>query len=216
MGVGRGTGGVRSGLASKVVAGAAAGVMVVAMGACSTSSKTGGVAGNVTIAQALADYSTGNVTLAKAEFTQITKTDPGEKYAWYNLGVIAQGAGDNGTAADDYQQALKIDPNLESALYNYGVLMYQQKKFDDAINYLGKATTANPKDANALWDLGLALAQKGDPADNARAKKVLNEALKLDPSLIKTLGPPKGAAGGSGATVTSTTAGPKGASTSAP
>ena len=85
------------------------------------------------------------------------------------------------------------------------MLHFQNAEIPDAITYLGRAANANPKDANALWNYGLALAETHIASDNVKSKNALNAALKIDPTLIKTLGtpaktsaPPK-IAGGSGA-----------------
>jgi len=217
MGVGQGTGDGKKGFLSN--AGRRAGfvvlavVLAVALAACSTSSS--GVDPNVSLSKALADYFAGNVSLAKSEFQAIVKADPTNKYAWYDLGVIAQGNGDTSGAATDYLKSIGIDPTFESPLYNLGVLRYQENNIDDAITYLTRAVAANAQDANAHWNLGLALARKDTKPDNTLATKQLNEALKLDPALIKTLGvpskssrpaPTRGGTGpnGSGGTATTT------------
>jgi Tfp pilus assembly protein PilF len=204
MGVGKGTGvvkagEVKSGFGKKLASGVTISVLTLSFAACSTS-KGPSVAANVTLQKAIDDYTAGNVTLAKSEFQQVVKTNPSDKYAWYNLGVIAQYAGSASEASTDYQQSLAIDPHFESPLFNYGLLKLTQNDLDSAIGYLGRAVVETPKDANAHWQLGLALAKRGKgKADNDRSTKELNTALKLDPSLIKSLGAPK-----STATTTST------------
>jgi tetratricopeptide (TPR) repeat protein len=178
------TGVEKKGFAAKALRGIGCGLLIAAMAACSTSSKS---AAPVSVNQALQDYLNGNVSLAKSEFQAIVKADPTNKYGWYNLGVIAQNAGQTSSAAKDYLLAIKADPTFESPLYNLGVLRFQSNQIPDAINYLAKATVANPKDANAHWNLGLALIRPATKADNARATKELNLALKLNPALVKTL-----------------------------
>ena len=141
------------------------------------------------------------------------KTDPNDKYGWYNLGVIAQGAGKTSTAANDYLQAHQ-DPTRPSSrrCTTSACCSFQSNDITDAITYLGRATVANPKDANAHWNLGLALGRHAhDRPTTSEPRSELNNALKLNPTLIKTLGtPPKTsapatkaggqcAAGGSGA-----------------
>ena len=174
------------GVVSKAVRGIGLGVLVAALAACSTGN--GGTAsGTATLQQALNDYTAGNVTLAKSEFQTVVKNDPNDKYGWYNLGVIAQGAGNNSDAGKDYLKSLAIDPAFESALYNYGVLQFQADQIPSAISYLRRAVAANPGDANAHWNFGLALARTGKPADNKEATTELNKALKINPALIKSL-----------------------------
>ena len=88
MGVGTGTG-----VMKKVARGAAIGVLVVAMGACGSSSK--GSSGPATISSALALYYAGETSKATTQFHDIVKADPTNKFGWYNLGVIAQYAGNS-------------------------------------------------------------------------------------------------------------------------
>ena len=197
MGEGTGVAGegrVKNGL-KKVASGVAIGAMALSFAACSSSSGAKAI-GTVTLQKALDDYRAGNVTLAKSEFQQLVKEDPNNKFGWYNLGVLAQYAGNTNDAATNYQKSIAIDPNFESALYNYGVLRMGSNDMDTAITYLGRAVAQNSKDANAHWNLGLALAKRGNTSkdDNTRSKNELNAGLKLDPSLIKTLGSPSGSA----------------------
>ncbi len=221
MGVGHRTGENKKRFRSNAVHGVGIGVLAVVLAmmlaACSSSGPS--VDSGVTLQKALADYDAGNVSLAKAEFQELTKTDPTDYYPWYDLGVIAQGAGQTSSAVTDYGKALAIDPTFESALYNLGVVRFQQGNFPGAVNELTKAVASNPKDANAHWNLGLALVRLDTKVDNKLATEQLNAALKIDPALLKTLGVPTrttktpapaaggtGPKGGSGSTATTTTA----------
>ena len=186
MGASTGTGGAKKALVKTLACGLAMGMSVAALAACSTSNGSK-VPANVTLQKALDDYRAGNTTLAKAEFEQVVKTDPTNKYGWYNLGVLAQDAGDKSTAATDYQKSLKLDSKFESALYNYGVLQYSLNKLDDAVSLLTRAVAQNGKDANAHWNLGLSLAARAHKGDDKESTKELNAGLKLDPTLTKTL-----------------------------
>jgi Tfp pilus assembly protein PilF len=142
------------------------------------------------VADALAKYEAGHVALAKTELQDIVKKDPTNKYGWYNLGVIAQGARDNRSAGTDYLRAIAIDPRYEPALYNYGVLRSKANDLSEAIPYLRRAAAAKPNDANAHWNLGLALVRLKTPAGDKQAKAELNIALGLNPKLINTLETP--------------------------
>lgn len=139
------------------------------------------------ISKALKDYAKGNTARAKGEFEQAVKEDPEQKYAWFDLGVIAQAAKNDNEAGDDYKNAVALDPNFESALYNYGLMRSQANDLPTAIAYLSRAVAVDPNDANAHWNLGLALSKANTPADNARATIEINKALKLNPKLGKTI-----------------------------
>jgi Tfp pilus assembly protein PilF len=127
------------------------------------------------------------VSCAKRQFEQVLQKDPQEKYAWYNLAVIAQGDKDATTAARDYEQAIAIDPKFESALYNLGLLRFHANDIQEAISDLGRAVAANPRDACAHWALGFALNRAIGRAGGLRATNEMRAALKLDPALIKSI-----------------------------
>ena len=50
------------------------------------------------------------------------KLDPTNKYAFYNLGYIAQTQGDKGGAETQYNKTLAIDAKYDPALYNLAIL----------------------------------------------------------------------------------------------
>jgi len=128
------------------------------------------------------------LTAARARYRQVVKKDPGNKYGWYNLGVIAQYEGHRAPATADYLKALDLDPRFEPVLYNLGVLRYRACDWTGAISYLERAVAVNDKDANAHWQLGLALAH-GHGGDHHRSTRQLNEAIRLNPNLGNQLGP---------------------------
>jgi Flp pilus assembly protein TadD len=170
-------------------------VLAALAGACSSSSHP--AAPNLTQpCPALGGHQ--DLAAAKRQCGGLVKEDPRNKLGWYNLGVIAEATHDTNTASTDYAKAIEIDPRFEPALYNYGLLRYNAGDSHAAISYLRRAVAQNPKDANALWHLGLALQEPRTKATDLEATHFLNAALKLDPSLIKTLKPQSGS-GGSGA-----------------
>jgi Tfp pilus assembly protein PilF len=198
----------------RTVAGAIAITLVIGtMSACGSdnngASGANGDTGSAAtlLSKALSDYFSGNIQVAKSEFQQVVDTDPSNKYGWYNLGVIAQYAGDKKEAADDYNKALALDDKFEPVLYNLGVLRYGASDWDGAISYLKRATAVNDKDANAWWNLGLALAHKHTNPTDRESTVALNKAVKLNPNLL----PNRGTTGASGASGSSGASGPSGA-----
>jgi Tfp pilus assembly protein PilF len=199
----------------RTIAGAIAITLLIGTAAACGSDNSSGSSGSTgsaatLLSKALSDYFSGQINVAKGEFQQVVQMDPKNKYGWYNLGVIAQYAGDKKQAADDYNKALELDPQFEPVLYNLGVLRYGASDWQGAVDYLRRATAVNAKDASAWWNLGLALAHwHKDTATDQEAKDALNKALKLNPNLV----PPRatGASGSSGATGSSGTSGASGA-----
>ncbi|MFB7595986.1 tetratricopeptide repeat protein [Streptomyces sp. NPDC056160] len=60
---------------------------------------------------------------AATTYQRVLKLDPHNKFAWYNLGVIAQQDGKKTDARTNYDRALKIDPSFTPALLNEGILL---------------------------------------------------------------------------------------------
>jgi cytochrome c-type biogenesis protein CcmH/NrfG len=165
-------------------------VLVLCVGACSTRSSTAGCSGLKCLGP-ISPPGTLSLVQQKSHFQQIVKSDPTNRYGWYNLGVIAQGAQDTNAARADFERAIAVAPNFEAPLYRLGLLRFQANDIPGAITDLGRAVTANPRDACAHWVLGLALNRVDHPADDHRAANEMRAALKLDPALLKSIRTPK-------------------------
>ncbi|MEU4351122.1 tetratricopeptide repeat protein [Streptomyces sp. NPDC023838] len=116
---------------------------------------------------------------AKRSFRQVLHLNPANKFAWYNLGVIAQHDNRTADARAAYDKALKIDPNFESALYNKAILI-ESSDIDQAIVLLRRIVGANPKAATAYLHLGQALGKAGRDGE---AEDAFGLAVRADPSL---------------------------------
>jgi tetratricopeptide (TPR) repeat protein len=122
---------------------------------------------------------------AKASFEQVLQADPGNKFAWFNLGFLAQSRGDNGQAASDYDKALASDPSYTPALYNKAILAEADHP-ETAIELYQKILDINARAATALVRLGALLDKKGDK-DGARS--AFTRAAQLDPTLAESVPP---------------------------
>ena len=100
--------------------------------------------------------------------TRSSKLDPANKFAHYNLGLIAQTAGDDAKAESDYRLAIAVDPNYAPALYNLAILRDKAGAKDEAIDLYTRATKADPKFATAFLNLGLLLFETGKTAEAER------------------------------------------------
>ncbi|MFC5801019.1 tetratricopeptide repeat protein [Streptomyces formicae] len=118
-------------------------------------------------------------TGAAGTFREVVELDPGNKLAWYNLGVIAQRDGRKTDARVAYEKALKTDPKFAPALFNEAVL-FEPSEPDRAIKLLKRAVAANPKASTAYLHLGQVLAKK-DRDDEAR--DAFRRAVAVDPAL---------------------------------
>lgn len=116
---------------------------------------------------------------ATKTFEQVLALDPGNKLAWYNLGVIAQHDDNTDAARTAYDNSLKTDPAFESALYNKAILLGSSDT-DQAIAILQRIVAANPKAATAYLQLGQDQLKKGQDSE---AKDAFGRAVRTDPSL---------------------------------
>ncbi|MFI5681879.1 tetratricopeptide repeat protein [Streptomyces cellulosae] len=116
---------------------------------------------------------------ATRSFRKVLGLEPANKFAWYNLGVIAQRDNRTADARAAYDHALKIDPGFESALYNKAILLGPTDT-DQAIVILRDIVDADPKAATAYLHLGQALARKGR---HGEAEDAFGHAVHADSSL---------------------------------
>jgi len=126
------------------------------------------------------------LTCDQTRFQAIAKDDPTNKYAPYDLGVIAQGRGNRAEAQTDFLRAIAIDPKFEAPLYQEGFLRFHANDIQGAISYLRRAVRSNPQDANAHWVFGIALSRESRAKSvQAEASAQLHDALTFDPALVK-------------------------------
>ena len=166
---------------------AAAGVclsLMLVLGACSKSSKTGappGCTGKPTamLEKGLALQLAGNTSDAQRCYQAVIAVDPQNNVAFYDLGLIYDNAGQTSQAETDYRQAISIAPTYDPALYNLGRLVAKGNP-TEAVGLYQRAIASNPKDAKAHFNLGLLYrAQKKTAQGNAEVQT----AVDLDPTL---------------------------------
>jgi Tfp pilus assembly protein PilF len=130
--------------------------------------------------KALSEMNSGDLSKAKIDLVQVSKLSPQNKYAYYNLGYIAQTQGSKAEAEAQYKLALAIDAKYDPALYNLAILRVGSHDANGAIVLYRQAIASNPKDASAHFNLGLLLRQTGHtPEGNTEVQA----AVKLTPSL---------------------------------
>ncbi|MBO1416398.1 tetratricopeptide repeat protein [Streptomyces sp. FH025] len=120
-----------------------------------------------------------NYDVAESIFRQVLELDPGNKLAWYNLGVIAQQNNRSAEALTAYDGALKADPAYQPALFNKAILL-GPGDIDQAVSILRRIVAADPKAATAHLNLGYDLAKQGRRGE---AEESFRTAVRTDPSL---------------------------------
>lgn len=128
----------------------------------------------------------GDLTSAEVTFNNALVLDPGNKFALFNLGVIAQGKGDAAAATGFYDQALASDPAYTPALYNKAILL-EASDLPGAVDLYEKILTIDKKASTTYLRLSFAYDKLGEPG---RAQAAREKAVQLDPSLASVTGAP--------------------------
>lgn len=161
-----------------VLAGAIATVVGACGGASSGGAKNAGP--GATLAAALQLQQQGKLNEAKQLYLQVIKAQPKNYYAQYDLGVIAQTAGDNGGALSYYGAALTANPKYVPALYNEATI-YATSDPTLAISTYRQVIALQPVAPTAELNLGLLEVKHGAPHKGVNDLAV---AITQDPSLL--------------------------------
>jgi tetratricopeptide (TPR) repeat protein len=181
-----GPGGRRLLSSRRVVAGAAALAVALLVPACGSSSSSTSDA----LQRGLEAQAAGRLADADADYLSVIRTQPDNKVAWYDLGVIAQQRQEAGQAQHDYLEALHIDDRYVPALYNLALIEAVESP-PTAVKLYEQVTGLEPSDAPAHANLGTLLVAQGR---TAAGRAQLTRAYSLDPALAqRTLpAPPTG------------------------
>jgi tetratricopeptide (TPR) repeat protein len=159
----------------------ALGLTMTAAGCSDDSSPgTGKQSAAEVLAAGLAAHEAGRIDEAQRLYEQLLQDDPTNRFALYNLGVIAQGRGDHDAAVERYDAALAVDPKFVSALYNRGVAYESLGRNENAEADFGAVLGLDPKHARAMYHLGSLLIARGDAE---RGIAMVAEATQLEPAL---------------------------------
>ena len=187
---------VLAGIAVVVVAFA----LAISSGAGSTqdTNDEGPTGSGATLQDALQAHADGDLDRAEALYRQVLADAPDDRFAHYNLGLIAQTRGELVEAAAEYEAALESDPDFAQALFNLAIVRTGACEEHQAIQLYKHLIDVDPENAAAHLNLGFLLTERGRAA---RGQHELEEAVRLDPSLAERIEaePPAGATGATGA-----------------
>lgn len=142
-------------------------------------------AADALVQEGLGQLAAGDTAAAQATFDQVLDMDGDNKYAHYNLGVIAQQAGDDDTALERYDSALATDDAFAPALYNKAILT-ERDDLEAAVELYQRTVASEPDMAAAHMRLGFALVELGRDEEGAEA---LGAGVALDPSMADVEAP---------------------------
>ncbi|MBU3702569.1 MAG: tetratricopeptide repeat protein, partial [Acidimicrobiia bacterium] len=108
----------------------------------------------------------GKLEEAKKAYNAVLLTDPKNKFALYNLGLVAQIQGDNNGAVSYYDRALATDPKMDTAIYNRALALRDLGRLDEAVVAL-RALLQQGESVGVLQNLGNILIAQGKATEGA-------------------------------------------------
>ncbi len=139
--------------------------------------------GDALLSLGIQQATAGQAAAARATFQQLLALDPQNKYAWFNLGYLAQQANTPTEAVTDYDKALATDPNYTPAMYNKAIVL-ESSDVAGAIALYRKILVINPKASTTHVRLGLLLDKTGDKTG---AQTEFTAAVALDSKLLSSV-----------------------------
>ncbi len=178
---------------------AAIALLSLATTGCGGSGKSSAQQASDILNQGLQAHVDGRIDEAAADYREVLKKDPNNKFAYYNLGVIDQAASRDASAENNYRLALNLDSEYGPALYNLAILRAKAGSTQEAMDLYRHAIVVDDTDASAHYNLGLLLRSAGQVA---AGDLEVSKARGLD----ATLPPPPALATEAGATAVATAA----------
>ena len=133
------------------------------------------------LSRALQAHTAGKLDEATTAYFETLAKDPKNKFAFYNLGVIAQTQNRPVAADSFYRLAIDQDAQMGSALFNLAILRAQAGANQEAADLYRRVIAIDPNYAAAHFNLGLILRALGQ---NAEAQQELATAQRLDAKLV--------------------------------
>jgi len=168
----------RSALLRAIGAGPAV-LLTLTVAACGSSGSSSDNAAT-TLQKGIDETNAGNFDAAKQDFQKVLDQDPQNKYAYYNLGYIAQTEGDRTEAEKQYRLSIASDPAYGPALYNLAIEVSADGDKQGAIDLYRRAIAANALDSDAHFNLGLLLRETGKKVEG---NSEVQTAVRLNPNL---------------------------------
>ncbi len=125
----------------------------------------------------------GNFDAAKATFEKLLDAEADNKFAWFNLGYIAQSRNQADEAISNYDKALEADANYKPALYNKAIAL-ESKAPTTSMDIYRKVVSIDNKSSTAYLRLGILLSKSGDDAE---ARDAFDAAIRLDKELASAV-----------------------------
>lgn len=131
-------------------------------------------------------HNAGNFDEAQRAYFETLFHDPKNKFAYFNLGQIAQTQKQPQIAEGYYRSALGIDAKFGPALFNLAIIRSDAGAKAEAIDLYRRDIQADANNAAAYFNLGLLLREQGAFAE---ASQMFLRAQQLDAKLVPPASP---------------------------
>ncbi|MEU8017400.1 tetratricopeptide repeat protein [Micromonospora parva] len=125
----------------------------------------------------------GQADQAKETFQKVLALQADNKFAWFNLGYLAQSRGLASEAVANYDKVLEIDGSYRPAMFNKAILLEGEKP-DEALALYRKIVDADKAASTAYLRLGLMLDKRNDQKG---AKAAFTSAVTVDGKLASAV-----------------------------
>ncbi|MFG1677597.1 tetratricopeptide repeat protein [Micromonospora sp. NPDC049282] len=125
----------------------------------------------------------GDLDAAKATFEKVLTSDANNKFAWFNLGFIAQSRNQPDEAISNYDKALAADAKYKPALFNKAIAL-EGKAPTTSMDIYRSIVSIDNKASTAYLRLGILLSRSGDDAE---ARDAFKAAVRLDKGLTSAV-----------------------------
>ena len=131
-------------------------------------------------------HNAGNFDEASQAYFEALFHDSKNKFAYFNLGQIAQTQKKPEVAEGYYRSALEIDKSLGPALFNLAIIRNDAGAKTEAIDLYRRDIQTDPNNAAAYYNLALLLRDIGSAAE---ANQMFQRAQQLDSKLVPPASP---------------------------
>jgi tetratricopeptide (TPR) repeat protein len=138
------------------------------------------------LARGLKAHNAGNYDEATTAYFEALFHDAKNKFAYFNLGQIAQTQKKPQIAEGYYRSALDIDARFGPALFNLAIIRTEAGAKQEAIDLYRRDIQADTNNAAAYFNLGLLLRDAGNTAE---ANQMFQRAQQLDAKLVPPASP---------------------------
>jgi len=162
-------------------------IAVALVAACGSAAKSEADLSADALNRGLKAHNAGNYDEATTAYFEALMHDSKNKFAFFNLGQIAQTQKKPQVAEGYYRSALEIDAKFGPALFNLAIIRNEAGSKTEAIDLYRRDIAADPNNAAAYYNLGLLLRETGNAAE---ATQMFQKAQQLDAKLVPPTGTP--------------------------